>query len=140
MRVETRVYFAVASDLLSPAQLTDMIGREPSSVRERGSRRADPPIPTTNTWQLDSGLDRRTALPEHLAALLTLIAPALAAIVKLCQGEPIAVLRIVREFYPAHEEADLGFALDHDWVGVISQTGAVVDLDEYDLTADDGAG
>jgi Domain of unknown function (DUF4279) len=135
VQVESRVYFAVASDALNPGQLADKIGLAPSAVSEKAPRRGVPQTPATNSWRLDSGLDRTASVEDHLEALLVLIAPVAASIGELCKGEPVARLEIVREFRPRDGEADLGFALDERWLEVISQTGAFVDIDEYDLTA-----
>jgi hypothetical protein len=134
VRVETRVYFAVASDGLSPAQLADRIGLQPSAVLEKGSKRPAPPRPATNAWQLDSGLERNAPTMDHLDALLVLIAAVADKIAELCAGEPVARLEIVREFRPSEGEADLGFALDERWLHILSQTRAFVDVDEYDFT------
>jgi hypothetical protein len=134
VRVETRVYFAVASDGLGPAQLAERIGLQPSAVTEKGSRRPVPPRPATNAWKLDSGLDRNAPTTDHLDALLVLIAPVADKIAELCEGDPVARLEIVRAFRPSEGKADLGFALDERWLRVLSQTHAFVDVDEYDFT------
>jgi hypothetical protein len=133
VRVETRVYFAVASDELSPAQLTDRIGMQPSAALEKGSRRPMPPMPATSAWKLDSGLDRDAPLTDHLDALLVLIALLADKISELCEGESAARLQIVREFRSSEGEVGLGFALDERWLQVLSQTRAFVDVDEYDF-------
>jgi hypothetical protein len=134
MRVETRVYFAVASDELSPGQMAEKIGLAPSSILKKASKGLAPMRPATNAWMIDSGLNQTDPLMDHLEALLTLIAPVADTIAELCKGEPIARLEIVREFRPSRGEADMGFALDERWLQVISQTGAFVDIDEYDFT------
>jgi hypothetical protein len=64
------------------------------------------------------------------------VEPLAARISGLCKaGEPVARLEIVREFRASSEEADLGFVLDAQWLQVLWQTGAMVDVDEYDLIA-----
>ena len=83
---------------------------------------------------LESGLGRTASLEDHLQALLVLITPLAAKIAELCEGEPAANLEIIRKFYSSADGADLGFALDQPWLQVIAQTGAFVDVDEYDLT------
>ncbi len=136
MRVETRVYFAVASDELSPEQMTDRIGLTPSSTTVTATRKSTPPIPVTNTWKLESGLDSGTQLNDHLDALLTIVAPLAGRISDLCKnGEAVAWLEIVRKFGASPEDADLGFVLDSRWLEVLRQTGAFVDVDEYDFIA-----
>jgi hypothetical protein len=136
MNVQTRAYFAVSSDVLGPDEMADRIGMKPSSVTRKAARHLDPPVPRENTWQLDSGLEPGAPLWQHLAALRELIAPAIGKIAELCQGEPAAVLGIVRRFSLADEEADLGFWLDEPWLAILSQTGAQLDVDEYDYTVD----
>jgi len=136
MKVQTQAYFAVSSDVLSPDDMAGRIGMEPSSVMRKASKRLNPPAPKANAWQIDSGLDPSAPLWQHLEALRGLVAPASGKIAELCQGEPAAVLGIVRKFSLAAEEADLGFWLDEPWLAILRQTGAVLDVDEYDYTVD----
>ncbi len=137
MKVQTRAYFAVVSDELTPDALAVRIGRQPSSVVRKASKQLDPPVPEANAWKIDSGLERGAPLWQHLEALRELVAPVSDRIAELCQGEPTAVLQVVPEFSPADEEADLGFWLDEPWVAILGQTGARLDVDEYDyVTAD----
>lgn len=135
MKVSTRVYFAVRSDALSPEELAARIGMPPSSVTRKASAHADPPRPAVNAWKVDSPLSASAPLWQHLEALYKVIAPASGAIAEVCRGEPDACLQIVREFFPAGGEADLGFWLDESWLAVIRQTGALIDVDEYDYAA-----
>jgi uncharacterized protein DUF4279 len=137
MKVQTRAYFSVASDELSPDELSARIGEQPSSVMTKASKRLDPPVPKTNTWEIDSGLEQDAPLWRHLDALREVVAPLSDRIAELCQGEPTAVLQVVRKFSPADEEADLGFWLDKYWLAILQQTGAQVDVDEYDYATAD---
>jgi hypothetical protein len=137
MKVHTRAYFAVFSDELNPDELTARLGMQPSSVTRKESKQVDPPVPKTNAWKIDSGLEKGAPVWQHLEALRALVAPVSDRIAELCQGEPAAVLQIVREFTPADEEADLGFWLDTPWLAILTQTGARLDVDEYDYTTAD---
>jgi Domain of unknown function (DUF4279) len=134
-RVSTRVCFAVHSDVLSLEELQARIGMPPSSVTRKAATHADPPRPAVNAWKIDSPLSPSAPLWQHLEALFKVIAPASATIADVCRGEPGACLQIVREFFPADGEADLGFWLDEPWLAVIRQTGALIDVDEYDYAA-----
>lgn len=134
MKVSTRVSFAVRSDGLSPEELQARIGLPPSSAVRKGARLADPPRPSVNAWKIDSPLSPSAPLWQHLEALYKAIAPAVDAISDVCRAEPRACLQIVREFSPADDKADLGFWIDEPWLAVIRQTGAVIDVDEYDYT------
>jgi Domain of unknown function (DUF4279) len=136
VRVETRAYFIVFSDELSPEDLTARIGLTPSSVMTKAAKRASPPRPVTNAWKLDSGLDRQAPTWDHLEALCALVTPATARISELCGGEPKASLKIVREFFPAVGEARLGFWLGEPWLAILRQTCADLDVDEYDYTSE----
>jgi Domain of unknown function (DUF4279) len=137
MKVQTRACFAVVSDELSPDTLAARLGMQPTSVTRKASKQLDPPVPKANAWKIDSGLERRAPLWRHLEALRELVAPVSDRIAELCQGEPAAVLQVVREFSPADVEADLGFWLDARWLAILGRTGAQLDVDEYDyVTAD----
>jgi hypothetical protein len=137
MKVQTRAYFSVVSDELSPDELSVRIGMQPSSVMTKAGKRLDHPVPKTNAWEIDSGLEPGAPLWRHLEALREVVAPLSDQIAELCQGEPTAVLRIVRKFSPADEEADLGFWLDESWLAILQQTGAQLDVDEYDYATAD---
>jgi|SRR5437016_9707370 len=134
MRVQTQVYFDVASDVLSPDELEARIGMPPSSVMRKASKHLDPPRPAANAWKIESGLDPDAPLWQHLEALREVVAPVSGRICELCQGEPTAFLRIVRKFFRDEDEADLGFWLDEPWLAILRQTGAQLDVDEYDFT------
>jgi Domain of unknown function (DUF4279) len=135
VQVDTRAYFAVVSDLLSVEVLVARIGAEPTRAVVAGERRAWPPLPAANHWTIDSGLGKAEPLWRHLEALRQRVEPLAAPIGLLCADEPGAALRIVREFQPGDEQADLGFWLDEGWLDLLRRTGAVVDVDEYDYTS-----
>jgi hypothetical protein len=134
MRVQTQVSFDVVSDVLSPDELEARIGMPPSSVMRKASKHLDPPRPVANAWKIGSGLDPDAPLWQHLEALREVVAPVSGRISDLCQGEPAALLRIVRKSFAAEEQADLGFWLDEPWLAILRQTGAELDVDEYDFT------
>lgn len=136
MQVKTRVYFSVGSDSWSPEELEARIGMAPTSVMRKASKRVDPPVPASNAWKLDSTADPFTPLWQHLENLRGSIAPVVGKIADVCRGEPTACLQIVREFRPSDEEADLGFWIDESWLAIIGQTGASLDVDEYDYTVE----
>jgi hypothetical protein len=133
--VETNAYFAVRSDEMTPEAMAAGIGADPTRVMRRGERGADPILPATNAWMLDSGLGRDEPLWRHLQALHLLVEPVTAAIAVLCAGDPAPSLIIVRSFRAGDGEADLGFWLDDSWMAVLRATGAHLDVDEYDHTA-----
>lgn len=112
----------------------------PSSVTRKAAAPAGPPQPAVNAWKIDSPLSASAPLWQHLEALYEVIAPASGAIAEVCRGEPQACLQIVREFFLAGDEADLGFWLDEPWLAIIRQTGALIDIDEYDYTASQAGG
>lgn len=137
MRVQTQVHFDVVSDALSPEELEARIGMPPSSIMRKASKHLDPPRPTANAWEIGSGLDPGAPLWQHLESLREVVAPACGRIAELCQGEPTAFLRIVRKFFQAEDQADLGFWLDEPWLAILRQTGAQLDVDEYDFTLEE---
>ncbi|GAA0251037.1 DUF4279 domain-containing protein [Cryptosporangium japonicum] len=137
MRVETRVCFAVYSEVLSPADLAARIGAAPTASVVRGSRRRRPPVPVANRWSLESGLGPEAALWRHLEALLPRVSPLAEAITALCADEPTCGLTIVREFTASDQEADLGFWLDENWLALLHRTGATIEADEYDYGPDE---
>jgi hypothetical protein len=77
VRVKTRVYFAVHSDVLSPEELEARIGVPPSSVTRKAARHADPARPPVNAWKIDSPLSPSAPLWQHLQASRKVIAEVL---------------------------------------------------------------
>jgi hypothetical protein len=134
VRVRTRAYFAVQSDVMPPDVLALRIGAEPSraTVRERAGngRRSRPPTGGRSTAVYPS---RNRC--GGTSRLYERVGPLVGAIGELCADEPVAVLRIVREFEPDPEEADLGFRLGREWLDLLRRTGANVDVDEYDYAS-----
>ena len=64
------------------------------------------------------------------------MAPASGRISEVCPGEPAAFLRVIQKFFRAEDQADLGFWLDEPWLAILRQTGAQLDVDEYDFTVE----
>jgi hypothetical protein len=89
-----------------------------------------------NAWKLDSGLGLSAPTWDHLEALCALVTPVSGPIAELCQGEPRASLATVRKFFPALGEASLGLWIDEPWMAILRETGAGLDVDEYDYTVE----
>lgn len=132
MRVETSVYFAVYSDVLGPEEMQSRIGAPPAPGARKAPRPTDPPVPVASAWKVASSLNPSAPLRQHLEDLRVAVAPVSGKIAEVCRREATACLHIVREFYPDTAEAELGFWLDDRWLAIISQTGARLDVDEYD--------
>lgn len=143
--------------------MSAVLGLEPDEVVVRGSRIRGPmAIPVLHRWKIvcrEPGL----SVDEQIARVLERLAPHAAGIAALArrldaeepQG-PSAVLEIVRYFNnepvqqscplgdaPAESPKLFGWHLDRDILAFLHLTGAVLDVDEYDLTqdyADDGSG
>lgn len=162
MSVDQYVYFALSSHVTSAAEMTAVLGLEPDETAVRGSRIPEPKaIPVLHRWKIvcrDPGL----SVDEQIACVLERLPPhvdAIAALARLLDVEdpqgPSAVLEVVRYFNdepvrqdhslgdaPAEAPKLLGWHLGRDVLDFLHRTGAVLDVDEYDLThdyADDGA-
>ncbi|CAN3977446.1 DUF4279 domain-containing protein [Kitasatospora purpeofusca] len=163
MPVDQYVYFALSSHVTTAAEMTAVLGLEPDETVVRGSRIPEPEaIPVLHRWKIvcrEPGL----SVDEQIARVLERLAPhaaGIAAVARRLDAEdprgPSAVLEIVRYFNDetgrrehvlgdaAAEAPDLfGWHLGRDILDFLHLTGAVLDVDEYDLTqdcADDGSG
>lgn len=162
MSVDQYVYFALSSHVTSAAEMTAVLGLEPDETAVRGSRIPEPKaIPVLHRWKIvcrEPGL----SVDEQIARVLERLTPHVDAIAALArrldvedpQG-PSAVLEVVRYFndepvrqdhplgdIPTEVPKLLGWHLGRDVLDFLHLTGAVLDVDEYDLTqdyADDGS-
>lgn len=157
MPVNQYVYFALSSHGTSATDITAILGLQPDEATVRGSRIAAPkPIPALNRWKIvcrEPGL----RVDEQIARILERLAPHTEAIATLAhrldtedrQG-PSAFLQVVRYFNHERGEHDppadagaqaeaanlLGWHLGRDVLDFLHRTGAVLDVDEYDMTQD----
>jgi hypothetical protein len=134
--------------------MTAILGFEPDETTVRGSRRTEPEaIPVTHRWKVvcrEPGL----RVDEQIARILERLAPHTAAIAALAsrlatedEGSG-AVLEVVRYFNDQeaeqHGNSDaaaetpnlFGWHLNREILDFLRTTGAVLDVDEYDMTAD----
>jgi Domain of unknown function (DUF4279) len=155
--VNQYVYFALSSHDTSAAEMTAVLGMEPDETTVRGSRITQPsPVPVIHRWKIvcrEPGL----RVDEQIAHVLERLAPhtqAIAALVGRLDAEfpqgPSAVLEVVRYFNreagqqdrPARRDTRpeapnmFGWHLDRGVLDFLHTTGAVLDIDEYDMTPD----
>ncbi|GAA2646615.1 hypothetical protein GCM10010425_65350 [Streptomyces spororaveus] len=149
MPIDQYVYFALSSELTSAQEMTARLGVEPDETTVRGSRSIQPAIPVCHRWKT---VCREPSLrvDEQMACVLNRLRPHTDRIVELVGQlgqEPdtgnVAVLEIVRYFRDAGEpgQADpagkpnlFGWGLDRGALEFLAATGAVLDVDEYDMT------
>ncbi|WP_030372107.1 DUF4279 domain-containing protein [Streptomyces rimosus] len=157
MLLEQYVYFALSSERMSAREMTVLLGVQPDETSVRGSRSSQPAVPVCHRWKIvcrEPGL----RVDEQIAHVLDRLRPhtdRIAGIVKQLADEPgaegTAVLEVVRYFSDAHEPGDdgdngddeqsgtekpnlLGWSLDRKVLEFLAVTGAVLDVDEYDMT------
>jgi Domain of unknown function (DUF4279) len=154
MPVTQYVYFALSSRSTSATEIAAILGLEPDETTMRGSRVAEPnPIPVLHRWKIvcrEPGL----RVDEQITRVLERLAPHTAAIAALAshldtegQQGPSAVLEVVRYFNEQTERHDpgdasaeapnlFGWHLGREVLDFLHTTGAVLDVDEYDMTPD----
>ncbi|MFF4424667.1 DUF4279 domain-containing protein [Streptomyces sp. NPDC001549] len=152
MPLDQYVYFALSSERTSAQEMTARLGMEPDETTVRASRIIRPAIPVCHSWKIvcrEPGL----RVDEQVAHVLDRLRPHTDRIAELArqlsqEPEPghAAVLEIVRYFRDADEpgkagQADptgkpglFGWHLDRDALDFLAATGAVLDVDEYDMT------
>ncbi|MFD7229563.1 DUF4279 domain-containing protein [Streptomyces sp. NPDC059881] len=147
MPLNQYVYFALSSEHTTAQEMAAVLGIEPDETTVRASRVAEPPMPVCHRWKIACrapGL----RVDEQVAQILDRLRPHAARIAELArrlnrEGDgPSAVLQIVRYFnddeYP--DKADrsgpglFGWHLGRDVLDFLDVTGAVLDIDEYDMT------
>lgn len=156
MPLRQYAYFALLSKHTSAAAMTAFIGIEPDEVVVRGSRMTEPVvIPTAHGWKV---VCREPSLrvDEQIARVLDRLAPHTQRIAELAarladEEDPAqsgAVLVVVRCFNDDEPADDVrhdqpietpnlfGWHLDRSVLDFLALTGAVLDVDEYDMTPD----
>lgn len=154
MPVDQYVYFALSSQNTPTVEMAAVLGIDPDETKVRGSRTAAPePVPALHRWKIvcrEPGL----RVDEQITRVLERLAPhtdRIAALARRLDGEngsPSAVLQIVRHFndQPAKQDPSatgqterpnqFGWHLDRDVLEFLQATGAVLDVDEYDMKPD----
>ncbi|MFF5225091.1 DUF4279 domain-containing protein [Dactylosporangium sp. NPDC000521] len=154
MHVNQYAYFALFSRSTSAAEMAAILGVEPDETDVRGSRWIEPNvIPARHCWRIvcrEPGL----CVDDQVARIIERLVPHTAAIAALAnrldtEGEGSgAVLEVVRYFNgqeaeqrdrsdTAGETPNLfGWHLDREVLDFLQATGAVLDVDEYDMTPD----
>lgn len=134
--------------------MTAFLGMEPDETTVRGSRIAQPALPVCHCWKI---VCRQPVLrvDEQITQVIERLDPHIARVTELVQqltGEPeaghAAVLQVVRYFSPVEGPDNLaaeapnlfGWDLDRKALAFLTATGAVLDVDEYDLSTDAEAG
>ncbi|MFE6049146.1 DUF4279 domain-containing protein [Kitasatospora sp. NPDC056446] len=154
MPVHQYVYFALFSRHTSAAAMAELLGIEPDEVTVRGSRLTGPTvIPVRHSWRIvcrEPGL----CVDEQVARVLDRLRPHTERIAELAgrlsaeEEGGGAVLEVVRYFNDTDEEQPsprpeapdgpnlFGWHLGRDVLDFLAATGAVLDVDEYDMTPD----
>lgn len=147
-------YFALFSSSTSAIEMAAILGLVPDETTVRGSRRTRPKaIPVQHCWKIvcrEPGL----RVDEQVARIIGRLAPHIAAIAALASRlhtedeESGAVLEVVRYFNgqvaEQHDRSNaageapnmFGWHLDRKVLDFLQATGAVLDVDEYDMTPD----
>jgi uncharacterized protein DUF4279 len=154
MRLRQRAHLRVASHVLDPGQVSQIIGVDPHETKLRGSRSpGPPPTPRVHLWLLKSGLPEDLRLYEHLDVLFAIIGAHVDGFRKVAMTpETAAWLTVVRYFEPKDDELNeaalglpegspyerlsgqhplLGWALDRERIALLFQSGIGLDIDEY---------
>jgi hypothetical protein len=147
------VYFALSSERTTADEITRLLGIEPDETTVKASRSTSPvPVPSRHHWQIVCR-DRGLRVDEQITRVVGRLQPHTQAIAQLArrltteEGHGSAVLQIVRYFNDTDPEETLpspadranlfGWHLDRDVLEFLTATGADLDVDEYDMAAED---
>lgn len=149
MPLHQYAYFALFSRHVSAEEMTAQLGVSPDEVSVRGSRLTGPrTIPVDHTWKIacrDPGL----RVDEQIAHVLARLRPHTDRIAEFAGQLAVdnggSVLQVVRYFNDTDQEHPVapdapnlfGWHLDRDVLDFLAAVGAELDVDEYDMTADD---
>ncbi|MFB7382524.1 DUF4279 domain-containing protein [Kitasatospora purpeofusca] len=153
MPLHQYVYFGVFSRRTSAAEMAALLNIEPDEATVRGSRFTEPVMrPVSHAWKIvcrepglrvDEQIDRVLGRLRPHTDRIAELAGRLAAEEHEHGG---AVLQVVRYFNDTDQEQQpvqqvdqedpnlFGWHLDRDVLDFLTATGAVLDIDEYDMT------
>jgi Domain of unknown function (DUF4279) len=154
MRLRQRAYLRIASDVLDPARVSEIVGVNPDEARLMGSRSpGPPPRPRSHLWYLRSGLTEDRTLDDHFDVMFSAIHHHAVGLRKVASSpETVVWLQVVRTFEEGDEDFDeatyrlppdspferlsgqhpfLGWSLSPDRISLLAQVGIGLDVDEY---------
>jgi hypothetical protein len=149
MRIKQYAYLGLASEVLTPREMTARVGVEPDEERPMASHRLHPPVPKLHLWRIRPTITqpaRVDALLESLVGRLDLHASAIGKLV--ASGNARATIHVVRYLdaddgeLEAHDDVGglvtltgqhqlLGFHLGPRVLDFARRAGAEFDFDEY---------
>ena len=153
VRIRQYVYFALKSETLPAYAITARLGIEPDTVRVRGTRCVDPPVPVCHSWAIECRLAGLT-VNEQATRVLDRLRPAADHIRTLMANSDVsAILQVVRYFNADDGELDrcdpivtdsglvlqklpgqhhlLGWHLSAEDLTFLASMPAELDVDEY---------
>lgn len=153
MRIRQYVYFRLASDVVSAAEITEAVGADPDEFSVRGSKRTDPPRPASHSWELHCDQPGLT-IDDQIQDVVQRVRPLADKIRELtARTDVVAVIQVVRDFDAEDGEEEshddlvlptgerfttllgqhqlLGWHLDADTLAFLARVGADIDCDEY---------
>jgi Domain of unknown function (DUF4279) len=153
VRISQYVYFDLSSHTVTAETITSRLGIQPDQTLIRGSRRAEPPIPTRHHWSVHCR-ERGLCVDDQITVILDRVEPVRAKILDVISGgEVFARLQIVRNFDDESGEEEvldsfvtpgggiaekvpgqhqlLGWILSAEQVAVLASMRATIDSDEY---------
>lgn len=151
MPLHQYAYFALFSQHISADDMTSQLGITPDKLAVRGSRFTEPAVvPVDHAWVIECR-DPGLRVDEQITRVLDRLQPHTDRICDLTRhlaGAGGAALHVVRCFNDTDQTqsdaADapnlFGWHLDRTVLDFLSASGAVLDVDEYDMAEDDDAG
>ncbi|MFJ9712709.1 DUF4279 domain-containing protein [Streptomyces sp. NPDC101234] len=153
MSLTQYVYFALSSKRTTADEITRLLGIKPDETTVRASRSTSPvTVPSCHHWKIVCR-DRELRVNEQISRVVGRLQPHTEAIAQLAscltteEAPGSAVLQVVRYFNDTDREAELpspadranlfGWHLDRDVLEFLTATGAELDVDEYDMAAED---
>lgn len=153
VRIRQYVYFRLFSEIVTAADITDVLGIHPDTVSVRGSRRANPAVPVTHSWNIQDD-ERGHTVDDQIEQVIHRLRPIEGKIRELVAGTAVsACLQIVRYFDDEDGEVEildetvspagevltklpgqhqlLGWHLDARTLAFLLNVGAEIDCDEY---------
>lgn len=126
------MYFRVASGNRSLADLVNLLGVDADDGWSVGDEhpRADRgrPVRTFTSWELYP-LDRGGSVSDQLTSLYPRVREIRADAVRAAGGLTL-VLEIV-QYLHEQDNVNIGVALDAEWVALLAELGAHIDIDQY---------
>jgi hypothetical protein len=128
------VYLGLYGDAFDPDEVSQYIGLAGATVRRRGERRLEVPLPRTSAWKFSTGKVEDEVIDVYAMseALITKLAPYVEKIVEVKEKFALTcVLQVVLWIDQDETKSMPAIGFEHAVIDFLNAVGGTIDIDTY---------